>query len=316
MLAHNATVPPIEPNALIDDVYFREDFVRMHARFGYDYVSCDGFRHGAALTPIAGAARDDLETAWGYGGPLAFDAETLARNLAKWRERQRAFGRVAEFIRLHPFLNPEALRKSVDMLRFNRSTVVVDLTQSVEAQWKFYSDSTRNCIRKARRGLKIREIRQDEAGLFRRLYQAGLDRNLAAREYYLDENYFHELLGASWCKAWVVEDAEGAVAVGSFLRGCAPLCHYHLSGGVERARRSNAHYLMLDAAMQFYADDGATFMHLGGGRTAAEDDPLFRFKSKFSPLKLDYCIGGMIHDATAYRQLGGGRSRFLCEGEQ
>src|ERR1700758_1720126 len=111
----------------MQDVYFRDDFLALHAPQGLDRLSRVDFHHAAVEVPIPGSDRRDLETPWGYGGPVALSAQVLADGLAEWRARQQAHGRVAEFIRLHPFINPVPLWDKLDMLVFNRPTVVVDL---------------------------------------------------------------------------------------------------------------------------------------------------------------------------------------------
>lgn len=309
------TLHGVNPADLFDDVYFRGDYLSLHAgESGVESTATPRFRHGAAVRPIPGTWRSDLETPWGYGGPVATGAEALMAGLAEWRRRQREAGRVAEFMRLHPFANPAALNDSLDMLAFNRPTVIVDLETPKTARWKFYSDSTRNCLRKAERNLTVRSLVPEEWTLFKALYEIGLGRNAATPDYYLDDAYFQILLAKPWCRAWIAEDGEGPVAVSCFLHTGTPICHYHLSGGNDRSRRTNALYLLLEEAFQYYSGKGCRLMHLGGGRTPASEDPLLAFKAKFSPLRAHFYVGGLIYDPVSYANLGGGQGRFLCAG--
>ncbi|QGM45244.1 NeuD/PglB/VioB family sugar acetyltransferase [Methylocystis heyeri] len=301
---------------LLGDVYFLEDFIAIHARHGFDCAIEEAFAHGAAVVPIPGSAHFDLQTSWGFGGPLALAPSALQTGLALWKERQREAGAVAEFLRLHPLLNPASLADHVDMLHFNRWTVMVDLEEGRGARWKYYSDSTRNCVRKASRLLGIRRIGAEEAPLFRELYEAGLGRNLAEKSYYFDDGFFDALLARPWAKAWLAYDDEGPLAVGCFLHSGGEICHYHLAGGAERARRLNAAYLILETAFEHFSGLGAKLMCLGGGRSTAADDALLAFKSKFSPLRAPYYVAGIVHDHDAYERLGGGGSRFLCSVSQ
>jgi sugar O-acyltransferase (sialic acid O-acetyltransferase NeuD family) len=310
------TLKRFETRELLDDVYFRKDFVELHARHGYDCAIGDAFSHSAAIVPIPGSGHFDLSTSWGFGGPLALDEPTLKMGLTLWKERQRAAGAVAEFLRLHPLLNPATLADHVDMLHFNRWIVMVDLEAGRAARWKYYSDSTRNCVRKATRALRVRRIGADEAVLFRELYESGLARNLAEKGYYFDGAYFEGLLAKPWAMAWLAEDGEGPLAVGCFLHAGGGICHYHLAGGNERARSLNAAYLILETAFEHYAEKGARTMCLGGGRSTAADDALLAFKSKFSPLRLPYYVAGIVHDPEVYDRLGGGGDRFLCSASQ
>jgi UDP-N-acetylbacillosamine alanyltransferase len=307
------TLHGIDPRELMRDVYFRPDFLEIHGARGLDRIERDDFRHAAVEVDIAGSERRDLETPWGYGGPVATNVEALSAGLSEWRAQQQRLGRIAEFIRLHPFINPAVLRDQLDMLSFNRSTVLVNLDEPA-ARCSSYSDSTRSCIRKAQRTLTNRVIAAEEWSLLRDLYEAGLRRNNAATSYFFDDAYYRALLATPWCKAWVAEDKQGPVAVACFLHSGIPLCHYHLAGGNERARHSNAAYLLLEEAFCHYSRGGCRLMHLGGGRTTSAADPLLAFKSKFSPERAHYYIGGMIFDPAAYEELGGGRGQFLCAG--
>jgi hypothetical protein len=308
------TLHDIAPRTLMQDVYFRDDFLALHAPRGLSRLSSSDFRHAAVEVPIPGSERCDLETPWGYGGSVAVDEPALAAGLVEWRAKQHAQGRVAEFIRIHPFINPVPLSGRLDMLAFNRPTVLVDLGQSEAARWNFYSDSTRNCIRKAKRSVTIRVLTPEEWPLFKDLYELGLKRNDAQASYFLSDAYYQGLLAQPWCRAWIAENDEGPLAVSSYLHSDTPLCHYHLAGGNERSRKANALYFLLEVAFCHYAKAGCRWLHMGGGHTTAPGDALLAFKSKFSPERGHFYIGGMIFDPAAYENLGGGGGRFLCAG--
>ncbi len=306
----STTLHEVSPRDVMRDVYFRRDFLALHARpDGIDMIAEDDFRHAAAIRRIPGTDLSDLETPWGYGGPVASDITALRDGLARWRQRQGASGRVAEFVRLHPFLNPMAMREAFDILRFDRLTVVVDLAEPAKARWRHYSKGTRYSINTARKKLRIRRLGAAEAPLFRALYEAGLARNRAADLYYFDERFYGELVAAEWAETWVAE-ADEPVAVACFLHG-GPFAHYHLSGGTDAARRSFAHYLLIEHAITYFAQRGKRWLHLGGGQSATPDDSLYRFKTRFSPLRLPFYTGGLVFDRAAYVGLARDNDRIL-----
>lgn len=300
------------PEDVMQDVYFREDFAALHARPDpIDALVTDGFRCVSAVREIAGSSYEDMETPWGYGGAVALDEGAFWQGLGLWRQRQSDRGRIAEFIRLHPFLNPAALRGFLDQIRFDRLTVLVDLMEAPEQRRKYYSKGTRYSLRRAEAALTLRELDERDAEIFERLYNAGLDRNDAAESYYFDRTYFRDLLAAPWARTWVAEQAGEPIAVACFLSG-GPFAHYHLSGGTSAARDSFAHYLLLENAFETYGALGARWMHLGGGRSGAPDDALLHFKSKFSPTLIPFYTGGIVFDRAAYDSLSTGASeRFL-----
>lgn len=298
------------PQDVMQDVYFREDFVALHARNDpIDSLVTQGFRCVSAVRSIEGTPYEDMETPWGYGGPVAIDEAAFWRGLGMWRQRQADQGRVAEFVRLHPFLNPAALRGSLDQIRFDRLTVLVDLTISAEARRRHYNKGTRYSLRVAERGLEVRPC--ESALEFQRLYEAGLSRNDADEGYYFDSTYFGQLLAADWSKSWTAYRDGEAVAAACFLHG-GGFAHYHLSGGTDAARNCFAHYLLLETAFEHFAAEGVRWMHLGGGRTAAPNDALLRFKAKFSPILIPFYTGGIVFDRATYDSLSTGENeRFL-----
>lgn len=308
----NLTLHGATPAEVISDVYFQPDFVALHAGGDpVDGLSLDRFRHAAAVRPVPGTDLEDMETPWGYGGPIALDEAAFWQGLGLWRQRQADNGRVAEFIRLHPFLNPLAVRGWLDQIRFDRLTVLVDLRTSTAERWRHYSKGTKYCLRQAGKRLTVRPLEPTEADVFRHCYEAGLDRNAADSEYYFAPDYFDALLAAPWSDAWVAEDGGEPIAAACFLSG-GPFAHYHLSGGTDAARDQFAHYLLLEHAIETYADLGHKWMHCGGGRTAAPDDPLLAFKTRFSSWRIPFYTGGMVFDHDTYERLGPRRNdRFL-----
>ena len=49
---------------------------------------------------------------------------------------------------------------------------------------------------------------------------------------------------------------------------------------------------------------GKTTLHMGGGVTGDENDPLFRFKASLSPEKTIFWLGTRCHDRFQYDELG------------
>jgi RimJ/RimL family protein N-acetyltransferase len=300
------------PDTLFGDVYFRSDFVALHARpDGIDSLELQGFRHAAAVRAIPGTDAEDMETPWGYGGPIARDVPAFWEGLALWRQRQANHRRVAEFVRVHPFINPIALRGFLDQIRLDRLTVLVDLAEATIARRRRFTKGTRYSLAQAERNLSLRRLGPADARLFQRLYEDGLVRNAAIESFFLPNEYYEELLNSDFAHAWVAERSGEALAVACFIHG-ETLAHYHLSGGSDAARASFAHYLLLENAIEHYRAKGCRWMHLGGGRSNAPDDALFRFKTRFGSKLVPFYTGGLVHDRLAFERLTlGRRGRFL-----
>lgn len=293
---------------LRDDIYFNAEFVALHNRpYPIDRIESDGFVHGAGLRPVPGSSRQDLWTPHGYGGPLARDEAALREGLAGWRQRQAENGRIAEFIRFHPCVDPEPFSDDFDMIAFNRATVMVDLSVAAERRREAYSQSTRRFLRRAEQTLTVRRLASVEWQVFKALYDGMLDRHSAAAQYRLDDAYFTDLLAKPWCVAWVAEFNGQPAAASCFLLTRSPVAHYHLGGAVDAGLRTNAQFLLFETAFDHAAAAGCRWMHLGGGRTTAADDTLYLFKKRFSDISARFFIGGLVHDRDAYQQLGGAR---------
>ena len=301
----------VSPTELLGDVYFRPEYVRLHGRpDGVDILDQGDMLHAAVVRDIPDTEQQDLETAHGYGGPVATEATALARGIAEWRRRQAGAGRVAEFVRLHPFLNPLAYREAFDEISFNRTTVLVDLGPTDVERRRFYSKGTRHAIKRGQNALTIRTLGPRDAQTFKDCYEVGLKRNKAVASAYFQDAYYRDLLAADWCTAWAAEAHGDVVAVACFIAGDT-LAHYHFAGGLPESRASGANYALLEHAFAHFQEKGCRWMHLGGGRTADDGDALLRFKAKFSPLRAAYYVGGMIFDHDAYRQLAGARNRHF-----
>lgn len=306
------TLYGVEPAALMRDVYFERAFMEMHAGASpVDVIERSGFRHGSSVRPIEGTDLEDMETPWGYGGPVAISHEHMREGLWLWRQRQREAGRIAEFVRLHPFTNPVGLRDYFDEIKFDRVTVSVDLAARRAQAGADYSVGTKYRIRRARRDLGPIQLEPRHAEDFRRCYEAGLDRNNAEHNYYFAPDFFEKLLAAPWARTWGAIWEGRIVAVACFVFG-GVFCHYHLSGADAVGREKLGHYLLLDHALDHFAGLGFGIMHLGGGRSDRGDDALLEFKRKFSRWRTAFYTGGIVLDPQAYARLStGDRRRFL-----
>jgi hypothetical protein len=304
----------LEATDIMNDIYFNPEFIQLYgAPDPIDTLETPQYKHGAAIRSIPGTDRTDMETPHGYGGPIARNISDLKDGIHAWRERQERAGHVAEFIRLHPFFDAGALDGLFDHLMVNRETVIVDMSVSREQHRAAYSKGTRHALRVAEQRLTVRDLAPNEGDILRRLHEDMLARNKAPKEAYFQVDSYRRLVVAPWSTTFLAEGDNGPVAAACFLSSGMGLCHYHLAGGNEEARQTKANYLLLETAFEHFSAQGALWMHLGGGRTAAVDDPLFRFKTKFSPLRVRFYTAGLIFDRDTYGRLGGGDggSRFL-----
>jgi hypothetical protein len=249
----------------------------------------------------------DLESTYGYSGPLtsSSDPEFIAQaweSFDRWCQSERV---VAEFIRFSPLLRNESLRSEGTMISHDRDTVAVRLDVTESELWQSYRSVQRNMIRKALAlGLVAAETTLDEGlAQFRKVYRETMHRLDADAYFLFSDAYFAALRKlAQPVRLFEVRSGEDVAAAGLFLvRGRR--IHYHLSGSADGFRSGGATNLLLHAVATWGVQQGFAVLHLGGGRTADTADPLLRFKSAMSPLRLPFFTGRRVHDVGMYGDL-------------
>lgn len=258
--------------------------------------------HGVLEAPVPGASACDWQSAYGYGGPIAcgLDPQALARAWGRLDAVAKRHGVVAEFVRLHPMLGNHAWYPGT--VREDRSVVTLDL--QVPDLLASYSGRARTAVKKAvREGLETRWETPAAARLaFPDFYRRSMVEIGADGFYLFDDSYFDALLSLPGARTLsVLRDGE-RVSMAIFLFGPVQV-EYHLSGTSAEGRRSGATNLLLHVAAETARTEGRHWLYLGGGTSAAADDPLLRFKSSFGPASGRFRIGYRVHDADLYQRL-------------
>mgnify|MGYP001587801078 CR=1 FL=1 len=112
---------------------------------------------------------------------------------------------------------------------------------------------------------------------FRDMYVRTMDRVGADEKYFFSEEYFARLADLGHRLVLIKTSKSRAL----FLAGSGPgpTAYYHLSAREPDAHNTEIHVLF-DAAAKWALDQGMTDICLGGGKTGAEDDSLYLFKSR------------------------------------
>ena len=291
---------------LADDIYYQNDYSSLYALngeevFNFEYVQNSNrilFRSiKRRIKDVAGSIIDeelyDLETPYGYGGPITncYSEQFLDDAFLAYREECIKQKIICEFIRFHPFNKLAQYKDYFDFYAQERKVVIVDLTLNTEDRWSKYSKTTRNILRKANKNLS-RNKDEDSLVRFCSLYQQTMDKNDASDFYYFKPNYFEKLKDVKGVELLSVKNELAVVSSGFFMHG-SDIAHYHLSANNSEFNRENGNYALLDFAFDYAKEQGCKWMMLGGGRTSDENDSLFKFKSKFSDKSLPFFIGGL-----------------------
>ncbi|MCM1307114.1 MAG: GNAT family N-acetyltransferase [Butyrivibrio sp.] len=246
----------------------------------------------------------DIETPYGYGGPIA---DTDSRALADSFERAflahcASENIIAEFVRFHPLLKNEALfRDGIEVLH-NRVTVCLDLSKSREEIWmNDISVKNRNIIRKCEKsGLTVEP--SGDYGEFAQIYNRTMERVDAEEFYFFPESYYEAIMDDSAYKLLRVRLDGETLACAIFMH-CGNYFHYHLSGSRSEFLKLSPNNILLWEAIKYAQSLGCTVMHFGGGLTDSKEDSLFRFKSRFSSGCADFYIGKRVHNREIYQTL-------------
>jgi len=304
------------------DAYFSPGYLALHDGLAPDSRAVlfrfsrgkDSWLHPFLLRPIVrvGTAAiagglHDIESAYGYGGPVSttdepgFLAEAHA-TFDAWCAERRV---IAEFVRLHPLLGNERWLSPQAKLIEDRRTVSVDLA-AFDGDAVPFEKAARNAATRAERGgLRVRTGASDaDFERFEGLYLETM-RALGADPFYdFSPAYFaalRALLRRDGLLLLAELDGE-CVGAASFLRGVRWL-HYHLAGSKAGPRVPGAGNLLILAAARAGRKLGLSRLHLGGGRTAASDDALLKFKRSMGTGDHAFKIGRRVHDAARYEEL-------------
>jgi hypothetical protein len=303
-----------------DDPYFSAAY---HAAYAGDNAQSLMYVHDDAdgrliypfrLRPIARVGAEaapaglhDIETVYGYTGPLADSMvpgflDRAWQGFADWAQGQ---GVVSEFCRFHPLLDTRCYAAPAMRVIEDRSTVTVALTGGEDGLWSVYDGAQRNLLRKARRaGLDAEVVPlADSWPVFRTIYEATMQGLAATDFYHFPDDYYRRLAQVQPAPVIAVVRKDGiACAAAIFLAGGDTL-HYHLSGSLQEFRQYAPNNLLLHAAALWGMAQGLKTLFLGGGRTNQPDDKLLHFKQQFSRTTVPFHIGRRIWNEAAYADL-------------
>jgi len=309
-VSRNGLLKPKNVN-LFHDIYYDDSFLSLECRKGQELLSFE-YREGEERFLVKGIKRKierigtatiddgyfDLETPYGYGGYLSNTSSKRfiesAMNAYETHCREERI--IAEFIRFHPFNPfPSAFPETLDFLHHDRDVVVVNLQQDLLSS---YRSKVRNTIKKSMKSLTLKE--STELDNFVEIYYQTMRRRDAQEFYFFDSEYFKQLMAFPGSRLFTVYLGEEPVSSAFFLFSDETV-YYHLSANTEAGYRTQANYFLLHKVFEHARDEGYRYCILGGGTGGESDDPLFRFKKKFSETLYPFYIGGKVHNPEVYQ---------------
>jgi hypothetical protein len=247
----------------------------------------------------------DISGIYGYSGPVASSADepflsAAWRSFDEWALQQRV---VSEFIRFSAYVGNKDWAHPATSVEYNRPVAIALLPGDAGTFMAQLNSKTRNMIRKASKSdLVAREVGVSEAlGDFRDLYQQTMGRNQATDFFMYDDAYYQHLLslpeGELMLFAAYQDNTMVAAAMGLVHDDMA---FYHLGASTLEASRLGAGNLVLYAMAAGLIERGVGYFSVGGGRTTAADDPLYRFKKSNATSVAEFHIGTRIIQQEAY----------------
>ena len=260
------------------------------------------YYHGFHISPIIGTKYYDIQSPYGYSGPISTTnskdfLDDAWREYCHWCKEKNI---VAEFIRFHPLLENQKIYGGI--IQENRETIWIDLQkQDLLAS---YSGRMRTTIRKAMKNGLVVEWwgKQEFINIFPDLYQK-LMQELQADSFYLfPKQYFDMLLDMPGIQLAVCKYGSEIVGSAIFLVDEQGM-EYHLSATNGVGKIMSATSLLLHAAALLGKEKGCRFLHLGGGTDCTAENRLLYFKTGFSKNQGHFHIGYYIHQPDVYEQL-------------
>jgi hypothetical protein len=303
------------------DIYYQPEYHRLCECANEDHLAYvaelggELLFHPFAKRPIdrVGAAPGprgayDIQTVYGYSGPIATStADEFLREAWQgfdaWCAEQRI---VCEFIRYNPLLGTHRFAAPSTDVVLDRQTVEIRLDDDEQRLWDGYTSAQRNRVRRALKSDLVCEQVPLKAGLsaFRRIYEQTMQRTGAAASYFFSDGYYRRLQEelAGHARLFQVQHRGEPVAAALFFT-YRDVVQYHLGGSATTALPLAPNNLLFHEAALWSLRHGFKRLHLGGGRSAAPDDPLLRFKRQFSRQLIPFYLGKRVHDQQRYAAL-------------
>lgn len=246
----------------------------------------------------------DLETPYGYGGPL-YDSPISKKSekafLKEMTDLSLENGIISQFVRFHPLLNNYNM-PLVFETRYLHDTIFID-TENPEIIFNNLDSKNRNMIRKAEKsGITISRRPIEDYDDFLPIYRETMERDNAEKYYFFDESYFRSQLALKENACIFYAIYEGRPIGGAIMYFNDRFMHYHLAGTLTEYRKYAPGNLLLYEAALWASQMGIKKLHLGGGMS--DNDNLFRFKKKFNKNgRLPFVIGRTIFDKGGYDRL-------------
>ena len=248
----------------------------------------------------------DLETPYGYGGPISttHDSKFILKADTAFRNWCNEIGVVAEFLRFHPLLGTHDFAGKDVSIEQNRTTYSIIINKLIPPI-EHFRGTARNRVRGAiKNGLYVQEVDlKNGIPQFKQLYLDLMNQKEASDTYRFSDNYFNglALYDPQDLILLAVSDTQGILSMGLFLVGPSGM-YYHLGASLNRPSHSGAFNLLMNSAVEFAIKKNLKWIHIGGGLSSDGSDSLAHFKRTISNSSQQYYIGKRLHRPEIWRE--------------
>jgi lipid II:glycine glycyltransferase (peptidoglycan interpeptide bridge formation enzyme) len=303
------------------DIYFTPEYYSLYERNGEGKALCFIYSDNSevALYPFLlneitfpdlkfDQKYYDIQGAYGYNGVITstYNESFIQDFYTAFAEYATKNNIVAEFTRFHPLLRNHTFSEKNLQTIFDRKTVYLNLQKPYKEIFGNFQTTTRKQIRRAenRYKLEIRVYRNDLSQLdtFMKIYHETMERVHSIEYLFFNRNYFQSLVESTnnICLVALFEGKPVAVIIALVSNF---YIHGHLGGALTDSLSMSPTSILYSEMIRYGQMLGCKFLHVGGGATVNEDDPLFQFKKNFSGTTADFYIGKKIYNPDVYSSL-------------
>lgn len=296
-----------------EDVFFSPEYLKCNEILYNGQAECFVYQGPEALIiypyiicPIEGTNYFDITSAYGFGGFIGWPRYKELDNFRKlFREYCHKRGIVSEFIRFHPFYgNHQISTDETENVTFLQNVVYSRTDISEDEIKRSINKEAWKKIRKAMRNeLKLIHSLDDYYyEEFINIYYETMIRLNAAKFYLFSRDFFVMLKLLNHRSLQLFLASYGDEIIGGLLVVSSEDFSYNfLSGSKTCYNFQGVNDFLQYNALSWAGQTGKKKHMLGGGLKG--EDSLFKFKAKFSPLRLSYYIGRYIYLPDAYEKL-------------
>lgn len=255
------------------------------------------FFHSALIGEVGYENYMDLQTPYGYGGPIIIgDLDFRNYAISEYIKCCRDNKIIVEFIRFHPVICNDI--SYYGHVLQNRDTVLIDLEK--EDLFNSFSSRIKTAIKVANKNsIQVTSSKEpyyiDE---FYNIYIGLMEEKQTSEEYFFPKKMIVELLKDNNVYLYSAKNPEGEVLGASIFVMSGNLAEYHLSATTPIGRKNNVSHLLLYEFALFAKTLGIQSLYLGGGTSSDPENSLLFFKKGFSKITRPYNIGYYIFDDT------------------